>query len=41
MPLRMSEKYGSVKKRVSGSGTTRAMASVRLAASARAAVFGT
>ncbi|CAM5374486.1 hypothetical protein SALBM135S_04120 [Streptomyces alboniger] len=40
-PRRTSEKYGSAKKRVSGSGTTRAMASVRLAARARAAVLGT
>lgn len=37
----MSEKYGSAKNRVSGSGTTSAIASVRLAARARAAVFGT
>jgi hypothetical protein len=37
----MSEKYGSAKKRVSGSGTTRAIAFVRLAARARAAVLGT
>ena len=40
-PRSMSEKYGSAKKRVSGSGTTSAIASVRLAARARAAVFGT
>lgn len=40
-PRTMSEKYGSAKKRVSGSGTTRAMASVRFPASARAARLGT
>ncbi len=40
-PRTMSEKYGSAKKRVSDSGTTSAMASVRLPASARAARLGT
>ena len=40
-PFSMSEKYGSAKNRVSGSGTTSAIASVRLAARARAAVLGT
>ncbi len=40
-PRTTSEKYGSAKNRASGSGITRAMASLRLAARARAARFGT
>ncbi len=40
-PLMMSEKYGSEKSRVSASGTTSAMESVREVTRVRAARLGT